>query len=118
PDPAAADPDAAMERTPPVFPALGHVVHCDDVETERRFVGVDGVCAVELLDALGEDVEQERELGLAADDHVSLECSARQWSGHSRRLQTFATPRCGACSAFARRPAAPAASSSVAPIAL
>src|SRR6267154_2339249 len=56
---------AATERTraPHVLPALGHVVHRDDVETERRVLGVDGVRPVELLDALGEDVEQERELG-------------------------------------------------------
>jgi hypothetical protein len=43
-----------MERAPPVLPALGHVVHRDDVEPERRILGVDGVRAVELLDALGE----------------------------------------------------------------
>ena len=42
----------------------------DDIEPERRLVGVDGVRAVELLDALREDVEQERELRLAADDDV------------------------------------------------
>src|SRR5205814_5193948 len=88
------------------------------VEAERWILGVDGVRAVELLDALGEDVEQQRELGLTADDDEAFKCSARQWSGHSRRLQIFATPRCGAYSAFARRPAPPAGSSSVAPIAL
>jgi hypothetical protein len=44
------------------------VVDRDDVEAKRRLVGVDGVRAVELLDALREDVEQERELRLAADD--------------------------------------------------
>ena len=69
-DPQTADGRAVMERAPPVLPALGDVVDRDDVEAERRFLGVDGVGAVELLDALREDVEQERELGLAADDDV------------------------------------------------
>jgi hypothetical protein len=62
-----------VERAPTVLPALGHVVGRDDVEPERRLVRVDGVGAVELLDALREDVEQERELGLAADDDVALQ---------------------------------------------
>jgi hypothetical protein len=65
-----------MERTPAVLPAVGHVVHLDDVEAERRLVGVDRVGAVELLDALGEDVEQERELRLAADDDVAPQRNA------------------------------------------
>ena len=67
-DPEAPDPHAVMESAPRVLPALGDVVDRDDVEAERRLVGVDGERAVELLDALREDVEQERELGLAADD--------------------------------------------------
>jgi hypothetical protein len=70
-DPAATDPDAVVERAPAVLPALGDLVHRDDVEAERRFLGVDGIRAVELLDTLREDVEQERELGLAADDDVA-----------------------------------------------
>jgi hypothetical protein len=72
-DPDAADPNAVVEGAPAVLPPLGHVVDLDDVEAERRLVGVDGVGAVELLDALREDVEQQRELGLAADDDVPLE---------------------------------------------
>ena len=43
------------------------VVDRDDVEAERRLLGVDGVRAVELLDAIREDVEQECELRLATD---------------------------------------------------
>jgi hypothetical protein len=62
-----------VERAPAVLPTLRHVVHLDDVEAERRRFGVDGVRAVQLLDALGEDVEQERELGLATDDDVALD---------------------------------------------
>ena len=69
-DPAAPDLDAVVEGTPAVLPARGYIVDRDDVETERRLVGVDRVRPVELLDALGEDVEQECELGLAADDDV------------------------------------------------
>jgi hypothetical protein len=59
-----------VEVTPPVLPAFGDVVHSDDVEAERRLVGVDAIPAVEFLDAVREDVEQERKLGLAADDDV------------------------------------------------
>jgi hypothetical protein len=59
-----------VERAPAVLPPLRHLVHPDDVEAERRCLGVDGEPAVQLLDALGKDVEQERELGLAADDDV------------------------------------------------
>jgi hypothetical protein len=65
-----------VERAPAVLPAFGDVVHRDDVEAERRLVGVDGVGAVELLDALREDVEQERQLGLAADDDVPFQRNA------------------------------------------
>jgi hypothetical protein len=65
-----------VERAPTVLPALGHVVDGDDVEAERRLLGVDGICAVELLDALGEDVEQQCELGLAADDDVASQRNA------------------------------------------
>ena len=76
PDPQTADADAVVEGAPAVLPALGHVVHLDDVEAERRLVRVDGVRAVELLDALGEDVEQERELRLSADDDVAPQRNA------------------------------------------
>ena len=65
-----------MEPAPPVLPALGDVVDRDDVEAERRLVGVDRVGAVELLDALREDVEQERELRLSADDDVPPQWNA------------------------------------------
>jgi hypothetical protein len=65
-----------VEGAPPVLPALGHVVHRDDVETERRLLGIDRVRAVELLDTLREDVEQQRELGLAADDDVAPQRNA------------------------------------------
>jgi hypothetical protein len=51
-------------------------VHLDDVEADRRLVGVDGVAPVELLDALGEDVKKQRELGLAADDDVPSQRNA------------------------------------------
>ena len=72
PDPEPADRDAVVEVAPLVLPALGDVVDRDDVEAERRLVGVDREGAVELLDALREDVEQEHELRLAADDDVAL----------------------------------------------
>jgi hypothetical protein len=62
-----------MEVAPPVRPVFVDLVRCDDVEAERRLIRVDGIGAVQLLDALGEDVEQERELRFAADDDVALE---------------------------------------------
>jgi hypothetical protein len=65
-----------VERAPPVFPADGHVGNLDDVEPERGLVRIDGVRAVELLDALREDVEQQRKLGLAADDDVAPQRNA------------------------------------------
>jgi hypothetical protein len=65
-----------VEGPPPVLPPLAHVVDRDDVEAERRLLGVDRVRAVELLDALREDVEQQRELGLAADDDVPSQRNA------------------------------------------
>jgi hypothetical protein len=65
-----------VEVPPCIRPALVHLVHCDDVEADRRLVGVDGVASVELLDALGKEVEQERELGLAADDDVPSQRNA------------------------------------------
>ena len=65
-----------MELAPAVLPALRDIGCVDDVEAERRLLGVDGERAVELFDALGEDVEQERELGLAADDDVPFQRNA------------------------------------------
>jgi hypothetical protein len=65
-----------VEVPPRVRPALVHLVHLDDVEADRRLVGVDGVAPVELLDALGEDVKKQRELGLAADDDVPSQRNA------------------------------------------
>jgi hypothetical protein len=46
-----------VEVAPGVLPAFCDIVDLDDVEAERRLVRVDGVGAVQLLDALGEDVE-------------------------------------------------------------
>ena len=65
-----------VELAPCVLPSLPHLVDLDDVEAERRLVGVDGEGAVELLDALREDVQEQRELGLAADDHVAVQRKA------------------------------------------
>jgi hypothetical protein len=65
-----------VKGAPGVLPALGHILCFDDVEAERRLVRVDGVGAVELLDSLREDVEQERQLGLAADDDVPSQRNA------------------------------------------
>jgi hypothetical protein len=76
PHPAAADPHAVVERPPAVLPALGDVVDGDDVEAEQRLLRVDGIRAVQFLDALREDVEQEGELGLAADDDISSQRNA------------------------------------------
>jgi hypothetical protein len=65
-----------VELAPPVLPPFLDVVDRDDVEAERRLLGVDGVRAVEFLDPLREDVEQERELGLAADYDEALQRNA------------------------------------------
>jgi len=65
-----------VERAPSVLPACRDVLRRNDVEAERRLLRVHGVGAVELLDALWKDVEQERELGLPADDHVALDRSS------------------------------------------
>jgi hypothetical protein len=46
-----------MEAPPRVLPAVWDVLDLDDVEAERRRVGVDGEGAVELLDAFRKDVE-------------------------------------------------------------
>jgi hypothetical protein len=65
-----------VKRAPAVLPALGDVVDRDDVEAERRLFGVDGVRAVELLDAFREDVKQQCELRLAPDDDVASQRNA------------------------------------------
>jgi hypothetical protein len=74
-----------VERAPAVLPARGDVVHLDHVEAEWRLLGIDGEGAVELLDALREDVEQERELGLPADDDVTLEAQRNALLSLSKR---------------------------------
>ena len=65
-----------VKRAPLVLPPFLDIVDRDDVEAERRLLGVDRVRAVQLLDALREDVEQQRELGLAADDDEPLQWKA------------------------------------------
>jgi hypothetical protein len=65
-----------VKVAPAVRPGLVDLVRGDDVEAERRLVRVDRVGAVELLDALREDVEQQRELGLAPDDDEALQRNA------------------------------------------
>jgi hypothetical protein len=62
-----------MERPPCVLPAILHVLDLDHVEADGRLLGVDGEAAVQLLDARGEDVEEEGQLRLAADDDVPLQ---------------------------------------------
>jgi hypothetical protein len=58
-----------VELSPRLFPALGERGRGDvEVLAEcafARVVGVDGVAAVDLLDADGEEIEQLRELELA-----------------------------------------------------
>jgi hypothetical protein len=75
-DPDAPDPDSVVELAPPVLPPFLDLPDRDDVEAERRLLCVDRVSAVQLLDALREDVEQERELGLTADYDVPLQRNA------------------------------------------
>jgi hypothetical protein len=64
-----------MEGTPVVLPAAGNRLRGDvEALAERELavaVGVDGETALDLLDALREEVEQQCELGLAACDDVS-----------------------------------------------
>ena len=62
-----------VEAAPRVLPPVGDVVGLEDVEADRRLVGVDGERAVELLDALREEMEEQQELGLPADDDVALQ---------------------------------------------
>jgi hypothetical protein len=72
-DPEASDDDTVMKAAPVVLPAVRDVVVGADVEalTQRactRLVDIDGEPVAELLDALREEVEQLRELALAAGD--------------------------------------------------
>jgi hypothetical protein len=76
PDPEAPDLDAVVERAPAVLPAVRDIAGLDDVEADRRLVGVDRERAVQLLDALGEDVQQEQQLRLPTDDDISLQRNA------------------------------------------
>jgi hypothetical protein len=65
-----------VKRTPVVLPPGRHIVGRDHVEPKERLVGIDGEGAVQLLDAVREDVQEEGELRLAADDDVSLQRNA------------------------------------------
>jgi hypothetical protein len=76
PDPKPADDDAVVELAPCVLPSVAHRVDVDDVEADRTLVGVDGESTVELLDALREDVQEQSELGVAADDDVAVQRKA------------------------------------------
>jgi hypothetical protein len=75
-DPEAADSNAVMKAAPGVLPAVADVLDLDDVEPERWLVRVDGERSVELLDALREDVQEQDELRLPADDDVALQRKA------------------------------------------
>src|SRR5262249_20304503 len=92
-----------VELAPAVLPPLRHVGRVDDVEAERRLLAVYRECAVELLDALRVDVQEERKLRLAAHNDVSLQCllppapakpaprprELRQAYGHRNALFSF-----------------------------
>jgi hypothetical protein len=65
-----------VERAPAVLPPIRHVVGLDDVEPEQRLVGIDGEGAVQLLDAVRKDVQEQGELRLAADDDIPLQRNA------------------------------------------
>jgi hypothetical protein len=65
-----------MKAAPGVLPAVADVLDLDDVEPERWLVRVDGERSVELLDALREDVQEQDELRLPADDDVALQRKA------------------------------------------
>jgi hypothetical protein len=75
-DPEPADDDAVVKLAPCILPSLSHLVDVDDVEAERTLVGIDGEGTVELLDALRKNVQEQRQLGLAADDHVAIQRKA------------------------------------------
>jgi hypothetical protein len=65
-----------VELAPGVLPPVPNLVDLDDVEADRGLVPIDGIRAVELLDAVRKDVQQERELRLAADDDVPVQRKA------------------------------------------
>jgi hypothetical protein len=100
-DPEAADPNAVMKATPGVLPAVGDVLDLDDIEAERWLLRVDGERSVELLDALREDVEQQDELRLPADDDVSLQRKALL--SLSKRPSERSYVRSSACASNSRR---------------
>src|SRR5207302_1177561 len=103
PDPEPSHDNAVMERAPLVLPALAHVLDLDDVEADRRLVGVHRERAVELLDALGEDVEEQRELRLAADDDVALHLVQRNaLLSLSKKPSCLSYVRSSACSSNSR----------------
>src|SRR5436190_10483888 len=105
PDPEAVDDDTVVEGAPGVLPAFAHGLGLHDVEPGGRLVGVDGVRAVQLLDALREDVQEERELGLAADDDVPLQPRNMLFSFSYRPSSALYVPswECDSNSASSRR---------------
>jgi hypothetical protein len=60
-----------MEGAPGVLPSLLDLLGLEHVETDWRLLRVDGVGAIELLDALREDVEQEHKLRFSSDHDVA-----------------------------------------------
>src|SRR5436305_53848 len=97
PDPEAPDLDAVVERAPAVLPPLGHVVRLDDVEADRRLLGVDGERAVQLFDPFREDVQEQQELRLPADDHVPLQAQRNALLSLSKRPSSALYVRSSAC---------------------
>ena len=75
-DPEATGLHAVVKRTPRILPPVRNVLCFDDVEADRRLFRVHSERAVELLDSVGEDMKEERELGLAADDDEALQRNA------------------------------------------
>jgi hypothetical protein len=53
-----------------------HVVGCDHVEPKERLVGINRERAVQLFDAAREDVQEQGELRLAANDDIALQRNA------------------------------------------
>src|SRR5581483_6027496 len=75
-DPEPPDANAVVELAPCVLPPVANVLRLDHVEADGRLVRVHGIRAVELLHAVGEEVQQEEQLRLAPDDHVPLQRNA------------------------------------------
>jgi hypothetical protein len=65
-----------VERAPVVLPPVLHVLGRDHVEPKERLVGIDGERAVQLFDTVREDVQEQSELRLAADDDIPLQRNA------------------------------------------